>query len=54
MLALCSMLQPTYYAQNFAGIIRTGLYIERGSHYNRGVVGKSKARQAVRVCYHGE
>ena len=25
MLALCSMLRHTYYAQNYAGIIRTGL-----------------------------
>ena len=33
MLALCSMLQHTYHAQNYASIIRTGLVcIEVGLH----------------------
>ena len=30
MLALCSMLRHTYYAQNYAGIIRTGLQFGDG------------------------
>ena len=34
MLALCSMLLPSYYAPNYAGIIGSGLVLVACNHYN--------------------
>ena len=34
MLALCLMLRHTYYAQNYAGIIRTGLVFKHSLHHS--------------------